>query len=124
MNFKAAEKMYNIGDSLSNFKFKVQYSKNQKVFTYTPFAKVLNYVAKKLKRPYERLEDEYNAKVVVLNKQNYEDYLAEKSWLERGCINCPFGNGEGGCTVPSCDWSGKEPPLTREWIDSPDYVGD
>ena len=47
------------------------------------------------------------------------------------CINCPFGNGEGGCTTPECQFEYElenDPeykiPTAAEWVRRPDYVGD
>ncbi len=45
------------------------------------------------------------------------------------CYNCPFGNGEGGCTVPDCAFAyerehGLHVPTSMEWVRRPDYVGD
>lgn len=38
-------------------------------------------------------------------------YISEKEAREEsldsqndGCCNCPYGNGEGGCTIPACDF--------------------
>jgi hypothetical protein len=38
-----------------------------------------------------------------LQQQGYEEYLLEKQINSGGCIDCPFGNGEGECTILSCD---------------------
>lgn len=40
------------------------------------------------------------------HKEAYEEYLLEKQTHASGCVDCPFGNGEGGCTIPpgSCNW--------------------
>ena len=45
------------------------------------------------------------------------------------CYDCPFGNGEGGCTTPGCQFEyerehGLHIPTSTEWVRRPDYVGD
>lgn len=37
-------------------------------------------------------------------QEAYEEYLSQKQIGISGCVDCPFGNGEGGCTIPSCDF--------------------
>ena len=49
--------------------------------------------------------------------------------MDKECFCCPFGNGEGGCTTPFCqfeDENGKRGhvPTSSEWVQRPDYVGD
>lgn len=37
-------------------------------------------------------------------QEAYEEYLSQKQIGISRCVDCPFGNGEGGCTIPSCDF--------------------
>lgn len=37
-----------------------------------------------------------------LQQESYEEYLQEKRMRTSGCTGCPYGNGEGGCTIGGC----------------------
>lgn len=46
------------------------------------------------------------------------------------CVDCPFGNGVGGCTVPDCEFTDpitgnrENVPTAREWNREVNYAGD
>lgn len=59
---------------------------------------------------------------VADSKDVYAEYT-------KPCYACPFGNGEGGCTTPGCQFEYEREhnlhiPTASEWVRRPDYVGD
>ena len=35
-------------------------------------------------------------------KQKFQEEEEKQRLYNGGCVECPYGNGEGGCTIPSC----------------------
>ena len=57
-------------------------------------SKILHFLLKKELEDFNRIVEE-----------EYQDFLIGQSLVQEeqgGCVDCPWGNGEGGCTIPSC----------------------
>ena len=108
MNFKIASKLDDISSILHNIAVNMIHSPKYEKVTYTPVSRFLFLVSKILAKPFERLQDKYS--------EMQEFVELEKAYnCESGCYSCPLGNGEGGCTVPNCEFEDAEHiPITHE----------
>jgi len=49
-------------------------------------------------------EAEQDEEALAAEKEAYEEFLLTQKIEKGSCYDCPLGNGEGGCTAPSCEY--------------------